>query len=1501
MSTEVLSSKFLGRATATFFAAFALSAPAPLLAQTTSYIPPIATSVSTTLFSSGTTAISPGRVAVDKAGNTFFINHVAPFSLYEIPAASPAVTNTAPLVLITGLGQYNSNAVFVDPNGNLWISNGNGSDTVAGSTEYIGLLEVPAANGIPNTAALAANTTVTSLAATNCSPTNTLPCVFQDNTFATNLTNYYVQPSDLFVDGAGNVYLIDVYDGNSSGMYNRVLKFSAAAPGTGTLIADNLTSNANATLAVDAAGNVFYNDSSTGGGKGTVSRITAGVLTPVGTTATLSAATIASVAGISADLYGNLFIAGTPASGATGSQLSEVPYEATGLNFADEFVVATGLANTIVSGGFLDSNGTFSYASATNIQQLQIGGYNFGSVPVGTNVTASSAVPAPTLNLFFNAPAASVASYFPTASPTANTLPQYLQSFPYSGSKSFAGTSFTAGQTGTLVMNFEPIHPGSLKGSFTPRSGGVNDAVINLQGVGVGPQALFLPGIASSLFASANASATSATATPLKTPLGLAVDTYGDIFVADSGNGKVTADCLSTTTVTNAGNGSIANSFCANPGYTGVTLELGTSFLTPAAIALDGANNLYVVDSAANTVTEINGVTTTATTLVAATATFGGTPIKGAKGIAVDGYSNVYLADTGNSRIVEAHQFGAAATQNIVLISATTIFGGTPLSKPQGLAFDSAKNLFIADTGNNRIVEYSATGVASVLTSTGISLAAPTALVILPSGTLVVTDSSNNVSLLPKGTGSALPIGTLAPAAPQGLALDLAGNIYIADTAGNRVLELNTSSPTLATFGTVAQGTASATVTTTVRNSGNATLTLAAAPTLDSGDTAFKVLSGGTCAASTSLTPAAACTVQNSFTPNTAGPVAGTTTLTDNQLAYTLVSTTSSETAAFAANGTQAIALTGTGQAGSGTTAQTITFSAPASPVLYSGQTIPLSATSTSGLTVSFSVTSGPASVTGNGLTLTGAGTVVLAAGQGGNNTYAPATPVSQSIIVNPGPQTITFPAPASPVVYSTAPIALSATASSGQPVTFTVTSGPATVSGSTLTLTGAGTVVIAANQAGNSNYNAAPTVSQSITATPAAQTINFTPPPSPVAFSSGTITLTATSSSGLNPTFTVTSGPATVSGSTLTLTGAGTVIIAANQAGSANYNAAPAVSQSITVTPAAQTISFTAPATPVTFNVAGPVTLVATATSGLPVSFSVISGPAIVSGSTLTFTGVGTVIVAANQAGNANYNAAPAVSQTITVTAQPATATPVFNPVAGSILSGKTVGITSTTTGAVIYYTTNGTTPTTASTLYTTALVLTASETVEAIAVAPGYAVSAVATAVYTVPPIGFTFSINPATVTVTAGLSNTATVAVTPLNNFSGTVSFACSGLPTGATCSFAPATIVGSSTAPYTTLTVSAPAGSAELQPNKPFFFPKAASGAAFALALCLLGFKKRRRLQLFSVLALSLVGFTLLTGCSEVNVPPSYVFTTTSVTVTATSGSLTSTQTFTLQVQ
>jgi CSLREA domain-containing protein len=378
-------------------------------------------------------------------------------------------------------------------------------------------------------------------------------------------------------------------------------------------------------------------------------------------------------------------------------------------------------------------------------------------------------------------------------------------------------------------------------------------------------------------------------------------------------------------------------------------------------------------------------------------------------------------------------------------------------------------------------------------------------------------------------------------------------------------------------------------------------------------------------------------------------------------------------TASFTPSNTTLYSATSTTASYSVTQAsQTVTFAPPTSPLTYGVAPITLNATGgASGNTVVFSVVSGPGSITGSTLTVTGSGTIVIAANQAGNTNYSAATQVTQGIIVNAASQTVTFTPPTSPVTYGVAPITLSATGgASGNAVVFSVVSGPGTITGSTLTATGAGTIVIAANQAGNTNYSAATQVTQSIVVNAASQTITFTPPTSPLTYGVAPIILSATGGpSGNAIVFSIVSGPGTITGSTLTVTGVGTIVIAANQAGNANYSAATQVTQSIVVNAASQTITFTPPTSPVTYGVAA-VTLNATGgASGNTVTFSVVSGPGTITGSTLTVTGTGTIVIAANQAGNANYSTATQVTQSIVVNAASQTIT--FTPPASPVTYG--------------------------------------------------------------------------------------------------------------------------------------------------------------------------------------------------------------------------------------
>jgi hypothetical protein len=172
---------------------------------------------------------------------------------------------------------------------------------------------------------------------------------------------------------------------------------------------------------------------------------------------------------------------------------------------------------------------------------------------------------------------------------------------------------------------------------------------------------------------------------------------------------------------------------------------------------------------------------------------------------------------------------------------------------------------------------------------------------------------------------------------------------------------------------------------------------------------------------------------------------------------------------------------------------QTITFN-PLSNQVYGTGPFTVSATASSGLTVSFAsqttavcTTSG---TNGSTVTLVMVGPCTVQATQGGNSNFSPAAPVNQSFQVTQASQTISFAALPN-VPLSAGSITVSATATSGQPVTFSaLTSGTCSVTNTTVTLSNAGTCTIQATQNGNTNFMAATPVNQSFQVTTVPQIV---------------------------------------------------------------------------------------------------------------------------------------------------------------------------------------------------------------------------------------------------------------------------------------------------------------------------------------------------------------------------------------------------------------------------
>jgi len=240
-----------------------------------------------------------------------------------------------------------------------------------------------------------------------------------------------------------------------------------------------------------------------------------------------------------------------------------------------------------------------------------------------------------------------------------------------------------------------------------------------------------------------------------------------------------------------------------------------------------------------------------------------------------------------------------------------------------------------------------------------------------------------------------------------------------------------------------------------------------------------------------------------------------------------------------------------------------------------------------------------------------------------------------------------------------------------------------------------------------------------------------------------------------------------------------------------------------------------------------------------------------------------------------------------------PAAATPTVSPAAGTYTTVQSVTIADATTGAAIYYTTNGTTPTSSSTLYSGPISVSTTQTIEAIAVAAGYSNSAAVSAVYTInlPPPAFTLSHSPTSLTIAAGQQGETTITVTPQNGFSSAVAFAVTGLPAGAEYTVTPTTVTPSGGATTTLLSIYTSASTAEIH-HSPLL-----PGTTLALALCLIGWRKRRGMRLLLLLLVSACGIGMLSGCGSSPKSPTMA----TVTITATSGSLQQTATLAVTVQ
>ncbi|MGA8102850.1 MAG: choice-of-anchor D domain-containing protein, partial [Candidatus Acidiferrales bacterium] len=801
-------------------------------------------------------------------------------------------------------------------------------------------------------------------------------------------------PSAVAVDSAGNLYIADCYNNrirkvNTSGTITTV-----AGNGTGGYGGDNGPStsaelNAPTGVAVDTAGDFYIVDY----GNNRIRKVnTSGTITTVagdgvegysGDNGPATSAELNSPWGMTVDSIGDLYIAdasndrirevntsgtittvagnGTQGySGDNGPATSAEFWFPSGVavdSAGDLFIAdndnnrirmvdaATGIITTVAgdgagsysgdngpatSGGIhgpfdvvLDSAGNLYIADSgdNRIRKVSTVSTNFGQVHVGANGTQ---------NVFLTID-------------TALTLSSVQASGDDSvlSNSCALNTPLSANTMCTLQVQFTPTKPGQRWFPLVLTDSSGNNYSFGLEGTGVGSAAAFTPGIISTVagdgfgagsfgeeggYSGDNGPATSA---ELYLPLNVAVDSAGNLYIADQNNNRVRKVNTGGTITTVAGNG--------NPGYSGDNGAATSAELNqPAGVAVDSAGNLYIADFNNNRVRVVNanGIITTvvgdgtqgyAGDGGAATSAELGFPL----GVAVDSADNLYIADSYNSRIRKVDNNGIITT---VAGDGTSLYSGDggPATSAGlsvwSVAVDSAGNLYIADPVNSRVREVGANGIITTVAgdgtqgyagdggaATSAELNTPQGVAVDSAGEIYIAEEGNNrvrkvdtngiiTTVVGTGyeaasgaggyTGDGGPATSAELYRPTGVAVDSTGNLYIADNYNNVIRGVSASTSALSFANESVDGTSSS-LSVAVSDVGTAALNFSSIVAPYN----FTVQSvGNDCVSGTPLAIGNTCDVGVAFAPNTAGPLTGTLTINDD-----------------AFNSSQTTALSGTG------------------------------------------------------------------------------------------------------------------------------------------------------------------------------------------------------------------------------------------------------------------------------------------------------------------------------------------------------------------------------------------------------------------------------------------------------------------------------------------------------------------------------------------------------------------------------------------------------------
>jgi sugar lactone lactonase YvrE len=870
----------------------------------------------------------PFGVALDSAGNLYIAESVDN-RIRKVTVATGIITTVAGNGTVGYMGDggaatsaelNNPTGVTLDIAGNIYIAD-KANNCVRKVTAATGIITTVAGNG---SAAYAGDGGLATSAELN-------------------------SPTGVALDSTGNLYIADSNN-------NRVRKVTAAT-GNITSVAGNgmgdYTGDGGAAtsaglslpigVALDSTGNLYIADTF----NNRIRKVTVatGIITTVagngvgnymgdGGAATLAALNTPS--GVAVDDAGNLYIADSNNNRVrkvTAAGIITTVGGNGGTGYTGDGGAATSAELRYPYGVALDNTGNILIADTFNSVIRKVDSPTGSSYLPNTNVGSSSIA----VNVLLQ-PTTSLTLSSITAAVSQGGVKEYSVG-TISGCTLSPTYTLSPADLCVVPITFSPGYPSERDVALTAVTS-QGTVTFGLSGIGQGPLVALTPGIISTVAGNGTAGYVAgqdggaANSAELNNPTGIAFDSAGNQYIADTNNNlirKVTAATGVITTVAGNGKGS----------YSGDGGAAASAELTiPAGVSVDSPGNLYIADDGNSRIRKVaasSGIIST----VAGNGIYGfsgdGSAATSAEltipaGVSVDSAGNLYIADRNNNRIRKV----TASSGIISTVAGNGTYGfsgdggaatSAELEYPRGVAIDSVGNLYIADSYNERIRKVSASGIITTVAgngtqgSSGDNGAATSAELFYPSsvsidsaGNLYIADASNNrIRKVTVSTGIITTIagsGTAGYVAnqdsgvatsaelsnPLGMSFDSVGNLYITDSSNNRIRKVALNVSALSFIAT-SEGSVSSDSPKTVRlsNSGNMALSFPAPsasynPAVSSANFVLDGGSSTTCpyeassSAAGTLAAGSDCTFGFYFDPQQYGSLSATATVTDSSL-----------------------------------------------------------------------------------------------------------------------------------------------------------------------------------------------------------------------------------------------------------------------------------------------------------------------------------------------------------------------------------------------------------------------------------------------------------------------------------------------------------------------------------------------------------------------------------------------------------------------------------------